>query len=73
MVLQAPSVYIDHWAVMDFAALAHEAKAVYDFIQNGSGTLVFSWANLLEFAAASKNDFAAADRRGSPKRYQSAA
>ncbi len=45
-----PSVYLDHWAVMDFASDASLAARLREDIHRIGGTLVISWMNLIEFA-----------------------
>jgi hypothetical protein len=48
--LEHPSVYLDHWAVMDFASDTTLTARLREDISRVGGTLVISWMNLIEFA-----------------------
>jgi hypothetical protein len=47
--LDKPSVYLDHWALMEFAHDNALADALERAIRSKRGTLVLSWLNLVEF------------------------
>ena len=47
--LVPPSVYLDHWAMLDLSADADLARRFADALEQLDGTLELSWANVAEF------------------------
>src|SRR5664280_2406086 len=44
----SPAIYLDHWAVMDFAE--HDRERFTKTLLRRGGTLLVSWFHLLEFS-----------------------
>jgi hypothetical protein len=55
-VLVAPSVYLDHWALLDASADADLGARFSKALEAVNGTLVLSWANIAEFIKARSDD-----------------
>lgn len=53
--LDSPAVYLDHWALRRFSEGPVEGEQLKKAILSRNGTLVISWANVVEFAAMSKD------------------
>jgi len=52
--MEAPAVYLDHWAAMDIAENQESADRFKEIILRRQGTLMLSWINLLEFSEIKK-------------------
>jgi hypothetical protein len=55
-VLVAPSIYLDHWALLDVSADADLGERFSKALEAVNGTLVLSWANVAEFIKARSDD-----------------
>jgi hypothetical protein len=53
--LDSPAVYLDHWALRRFSERPAEGERLKKAILSRNGTLVISWANVVEFAAMNKD------------------
>jgi len=48
--LTHPSVYLDHWALLEFSENEALGNRLTQALKTSNGTLAFSWLNLLEFS-----------------------
>ncbi len=48
--LVAPSVYLDHWALLTFSGDAELSRRFTSALEARGGTLALSWVNVAEFA-----------------------
>src|SRR5712691_3529285 len=55
-VLVAPSVYLDHWALLDASADADLGERFSKALEAVNGTLVLSWVNVAEFIKARSDE-----------------
>jgi hypothetical protein len=59
-VFEAPSVYLDHWAIRHFSDTRDDADRFVKALQSANGTLLVSVFNLIEFAPPSSEENARA-------------
>jgi hypothetical protein len=52
--LTHPSVYLDHWALLDFSQDEKLGRRLTETIKTRHGTLALSWLNLLEYSKVSE-------------------
>lgn len=58
---QSPTVYLDHWAMMDLVSSVETRDAFVSWIDSEQGTLAISLLNLIEFSSVGDMNIARAD------------
>src|SRR5437762_117148 len=52
----SPSIYLDHWALMDFAIEESSATRLTKYVRAHEGTLLLSWMSLLELGVVTDEE-----------------